>query len=80
MVTLLHKVRPNANCRRFYRVAVEATLFDEVCLTRTWGRIGGKARQLAPVPFVNSQAAEKAASKIIREKLKRGYEVKDPEK
>jgi predicted DNA-binding WGR domain protein len=79
MVTLLCKVNPKKNCRRFYRVAVESTLFDEICLTRTWGRLGGKARQLEPMPFVDPVAAEKAASKIIRSKLKRGYVVKELE-
>lgn len=73
MVTVLHKVNPEANCRRFYRVAVESSLFDEITLTRAWGRIGGKRRQLAPTAYSDQKAATKAAEKIIREKVKKGY-------
>lgn len=78
MVIILHKINPAVNCRRFYRVAVVTSLFDEVMLIRAWGRIGGKVRQAAPLPFADSQQAENAASKIINEKLRSGYQVKEP--
>lgn len=76
MITYLTSVNPSANRARFYRVAVEPTLLGDVCVTRSWGRIGGAEQRLAPLPVGDMDTAEMLAGKIVREKLKRGYVAK----
>lgn len=73
MITYLVSINPSANRRRFYRVAVEPTLLGDVCVTRSWGRIGGAEQRLAPLPVSDVGTAEKLAGKIVREKKRRGY-------
>ncbi|MGA0542632.1 WGR domain-containing protein [Neotabrizicola sp. VNH66] len=38
----LHRIDPKANMARFYCIDVAATLFEDVSVFRTWGRIGSK--------------------------------------
>lgn len=76
MITILHKVNPETNARRFYRVAVEETLLGDICLTRMWGRIGGKQQAKAPIHYASRPAADMAAGKLIRRKIRGGYVVK----
>lgn len=40
----LHRTHPEANMARFYSVEVAATLFGQVSVLRTWGRIGTRGR------------------------------------
>ena len=39
---LLHRVDPDLNMARFYRVEVLPDLFGEIIVERRWGRIGGR--------------------------------------
>ena len=73
MIKILISIDPSANRNRFYRVAVEPTLLGDVCVTRSWGRIGGAEQRLAPLPVGDVSKGEMLASRIVREKLKRGY-------
>lgn len=73
MIKILISINPSQNRQRFYRVAIEPTLLGEVCLTRSWGRIGGAEERLAPVIFGDWDAAIAAAGKVVKKKLKRGY-------
>lgn len=73
MSHLLFSIDITHNRKRFYRVAVEPTLLGEVCLTRSWGRIGGTEKRLAPRVFEDWESAIKAAGKIVARKARRGY-------
>ena len=68
----LHRIDPEANMARFYRVDIAPTLFGEVCVLRTWGRIGTHGRTSIET-FPTLEDAENAASRALRQKVRRGY-------
>ena len=71
---LLHRVDPDLNMARFYRVEVLPDLFGEVIVERRWGRIGGRGQcRVASYPSI--PLAEAAAFGLIRAKERRGYLV-----
>ncbi|MEO8244756.1 MAG: WGR domain-containing protein [bacterium] len=69
---LLHRIDPDLNMARFYRVEVTPDLFGQVIVERRWGRTWsmGQSRS-ASYPSISS--AEAAASALIRAKKRRGY-------
>ena len=68
----LHRIDPEANMARFYCIDVAATLFGDVSVLRTWGRIGTHGRtSIETCAFL--EEAERAASQTLRRKLRRGY-------
>lgn len=71
----LTKIDPTANMRRFYSVTVQATLLGEFCLIRRMGRIGRSVRILPPVVFVDAEAAQRAAERLVARKKRRGYQA-----
>ena len=71
---LLHRVDPDLNMARFYRVEVLPDLFGEVIVERRWGRIGGTG-QSRTASYRSTSSAEAAASRLIRAKERRGYLV-----
>ena len=73
-MTLAHLLRrdPERNMARFYQVDVAPTLFDEVSVMRSWGRIGTRGRTVVET-WATGEGADAAKSKTIRAKLKRGY-------
>ncbi|MGL4239180.1 WGR domain-containing protein [Tabrizicola sp.] len=68
----LHRIDPEANMARFYCIDVAATLFGNVSVLRTWGRIGTNGRTSIET-CASLEEAEKAASQILRRKMRRGY-------
>jgi len=68
----LHRIDPETNMARFYCIDVAATLFGDVSVLRTWGRIGthGQTR-LETCDTVGD--AQKVVLKTLRRKLRRGY-------
>lgn len=69
---LLHRIDPDLNMARFYRVELTPDLFGQVIVERRWGRIGGRGQyRLASYP--TTSFAEAAASELIRAKERRGY-------
>lgn len=70
--TVLHRLDPARNMARFYRVDVTRTLFDEVRVERSWGRIGTCGRTTVET-CATTQGAEASAARTLRAKLKRGY-------
>ncbi len=69
---LLHRIDPDLNMARFYRVELMSDLFGQVIVERRWGRIGGRGQyRLASYPTTSS--AEAAASSLVRAKERRGY-------
>lgn len=71
---LLHRVDPELNMARFYRVEVLPDLFGDIIVERRWGRIGGRG-QFRAASYPSFQLAEAAAFGLIRTKERRGYEV-----
>lgn len=69
---VLHRIDPDLNMARFYRVEIMPDLFGQVTVERRWGRIGGRGQcRVASYPSICS--AEKAASVLVRAKERRGY-------
>lgn len=63
---------PEQNMARFYAIAIEATLFGDVALVRTWGRIGTRGRTMFET-CASVDDAMMSAERIIRAKARRGY-------
>jgi predicted DNA-binding WGR domain protein len=68
----LHRVNAEANMARFYHVDVAPTLFGEVSVLRSWGRIGTHGRTSVET-WVTPVEAETAAAQTLRQKAQRGY-------
>lgn len=71
---LLHRVDPDLNMARFYRVEVLPDLFGEIIVERRWGRIGGRG-QYRTTSYPSICLAEAAAFGLVRTKERRGYKV-----
>lgn len=63
---------PDRNMARFYALALEPTLFGEVALFRTWGRIGARG-QVRMETFGETNEAGAAREKLERAKRRKGY-------
>lgn len=68
----LHRIDPEAKMARFYCIDVAATLFGDVSVLRTWGRIGTHGRTRLET-CATVEEAERAASQTLRQKMRRGY-------
>ena len=68
----LHRTDPKANMARFYCIDVAPTLFGEVSVLRTWGRIGTRGRTSVET-CLSAAEAEKAALRTLRQKVRRGH-------
>lgn len=71
---LLHRIDPDLNMSRFYRVEVTPDLFGAIIVERRWGRIGGRG-QCRAASYPSIPLAEVVASGLIRAKERRGYLV-----
>jgi len=72
----LHRIDPNANMARFYRIDLAPTLFGEVAVLRQWGRIGTNGRTTIETwPSINE--AQHSADRTLRQKSRRGYNPVD---
>lgn len=69
---LLHRIDPDRNMARFYRVEILPDLFGLVTVERAWGRIGRRGQQLM-VSHPSISSAEREAVRLVRAKAKRGY-------
>ena len=63
---------PELNMARFYAIAIEPTLFGDVALVRTWGRIGTRGRTMFET-CISVDDAMMSAERIIRAKARRWY-------
>lgn len=73
---LLHRIDPDFNMARFYRVEVTPDLFGQVIVERRWGRIGGRG-QYRRASYPSTSSAEPAAYALVRAKERRGYKAAD---
>lgn len=70
----LHRIDPNANMARSYRIDLAPALFGEVAVLRHWGRIGTNGRMsIGTWPSISE--AEISANQTLRRKSRRGYNV-----
>lgn len=69
---MLHRLDPDLNMARFYRVEVLPDLFGQIILERRWGRIGGRGQARA-MSYPSLAQAEAAAVALIQLKTRRGY-------
>ena len=74
---LLHRLDPDLNMARFYRVEVLPDLFGQIILERGWGRIGGRGQSRA-LSYPSLAQAEAAALGLLQSKTRRGYRVVKP--
>ncbi len=72
--TLMHRINPERNERRFYAVQVGPSLFDEHAVLRLWGRIGGYQRQMV-TPCQSPDDAQALARQLIQRRLQHGYQI-----
>ncbi|WP_245223167.1 MULTISPECIES: WGR domain-containing protein [unclassified Ruegeria] len=70
-VHLIH-VDPDVNMARFYGIELQPTLFGEVSVFRTWGRIGTNGQAMR-VTYDNEAQAADALHKLEKQKRRRGY-------
>ena len=68
----LHRIDLGANMARFYCIDVAATLFGDVSIVRTWGRIGTHGRTSIET-CATVEDAKKVALQTLRDKIRRGY-------
>lgn len=68
----LINVDPEINMARFYGIELQPTLFGEVCVLRTWGRIGTNGQAMR-VTYDDEAQASEALHNLEKEKLRRGY-------
>lgn len=73
----LYKRIPAQNMARFYRVSLAPTLFGEVSVLRSWGRIGTAGRTRVET-FASPRLAEAAARQTRDAKERRGYTSTNP--
>lgn len=69
---LLHRIDPDLNMARFYRVEMLSDLFGAIIVERRWGRIGGRG-QCRVASFPSTSLADAAVSDLVRAKERRGY-------
>ncbi|WP_377189316.1 WGR domain-containing protein [Ruegeria meonggei] len=70
-VHLIH-VDPDVNMARFYGIELQPTLFGEISVFRTWGRIGTNGQAMM-VTYDDEAEAADALQKLDRQKRRRGY-------
>jgi predicted DNA-binding WGR domain protein len=71
-LTHLTRRDPALNMARFYKIVLQPTLFGEMSVIRTWGRIGTRGQGMIAT-FTGANEAAAAASKLERQKQRRGY-------
>ncbi|WP_120632264.1 WGR domain-containing protein [Ruegeria sp. EL01] len=70
-VHLIH-VDPEINMARFYGIELQPTLFGDVSVLRTWGRIGTNGQAMM-VTYDDEAQASEALHNLEKQKLRRGY-------
>jgi predicted DNA-binding WGR domain protein len=71
-VTVLHRVDPARNVRRFYALMVAPDLFGGWALVREWGRIGAAGQRRVELYYTEA-AARAAGARIAAIRMRRGY-------
>lgn len=64
------------NMARFYALSIQPTLFGDVSLVRSWGRIGTRGQQMVQL-FSDEKLAVRLFLEVLIKKRKRGYKPKN---
>jgi predicted DNA-binding WGR domain protein len=72
MAVFLRKVDAEKNMARFYSIDIAPTLFGDVSVLRSWGRIGTNGR-MSVETCATMDEVEQRAMKTMKAKLRRGY-------
>ena len=73
--TWLSRVDPDEHMNRWNAVGVQPGLFDQVAVIRLWGSREKDYQQVMVQAFEELEVARTAADELIREKVRRGYQV-----
>ncbi|KQO76289.1 WGR domain-containing protein [Rhizobium sp. Leaf262] len=68
----IERIDDHRNMARYYVLDITSTLFGDVCLTRTWGRIGCRGQSKTQL-FARREDALIVFLDILRQKTIRGY-------
>lgn len=68
----VERTDPSKNIARYYAMSIEPSLFGDACLTRRWGRIGSRGRQMIH-HFEREEEAVRLFLDLLRQKRGRGY-------
>jgi len=75
MHTVLTKVDAEKHMDRRYIVLVQASLLDPVAVICAWGNRRTTYQRMRVLPAASVAEAQATADKIIRQKVRRGYQV-----
>ncbi|TRA88366.1 WGR domain-containing protein [Rhizobium rhizogenes] len=67
------RIDANRNMARYYALAIRPTLFGEIAVVRSWGRIGRAGGEMTEV-FGNENDAISRFLELVLQKRKRGYQ------
>lgn len=68
----VQRIDTTQNMARFYRLAIEPTLFGDISVVRNWGRIGTRGQEMVHF-FENEKQALTLFLDILRQKRQKGY-------
>ena len=68
----IQRVDLSRNMARYYELSLEPTLFSEISLVRTWGRIGRRGQQRVDL-YPTEQQALQTFLELLRKKRAKGY-------
>ncbi|MCB5205574.1 WGR domain-containing protein [Neorhizobium sp. T786] len=68
----IRRIDPTRNMARFYELSISTTLFGNVSLTRSWGRIGTRGQSRVHLCETEQQAVVLFLD-LLKRKRKRGY-------
>ena len=74
-VLVLERVEFAQNIHRFYVLAIEPTLFDDIALRREWGRLGSRGGASRLDLYADLDGAREALGIWLKRKRGRGYSV-----
>lgn len=72
--TVMFRIDPEQNMRRFYTLSVQPNLFGGHSLVRNWGRIGTQGQYRLEL-FENAKTALAARDRLMKLKQARAYVV-----
>ncbi|UXT61363.1 WGR domain-containing protein (plasmid) [Agrobacterium fabrum] len=67
------RIDASRNMARYYTLAIRPTLFGEIAVVRSWGRIGRAGGEMTEV-FGNEKDAISRFLELVLQKRKRGYQ------
>jgi len=67
------RIDASRNMARYYTLAIRPTLFGEIAVVRSWGRIGKAGGEMTEV-FSNEKDAISRFLELLLKKRKRGYQ------